>query len=73
MAPFKELYGRRCKSLVGMFEVGESALIGQDLVLYAMDKVQLNRDRLKKAKSHQKSYVDVRRMELQFKVDDYFL
>ena len=30
MAPYEALYGRRCRSLVGWFEVGEAALIGPD-------------------------------------------
>ena len=51
MAPYEALYGRRCRSPVGWFEVGEIALIGPDSVLYAMDKVQLIRDRLKIAQS----------------------
>ena len=36
--------------LVGWFVVGETALIGPDSILYAMEKVQLFRDRLKTAK-----------------------
>ena len=56
--------------MVGSFEVGEVALIGPYSVLYAMEKVQLIRDRLKITQSHQKSYVDVRRRELEFHVDD---
>ena len=46
MAPYETLYGRRCRSRVGSFQVGEAALIGPDSVLYAMEKVQLIRDRL---------------------------
>ncbi|KAH0661218.1 hypothetical protein KY284_026149 [Solanum tuberosum] len=45
---------------------GEAALIGPNLVLYAMEKVQLIRDRLKTAQSRQKSYADVRRRKLEF-------
>ena len=30
MAPYEALYGRRCRSSVGWFEVGEAALIGPD-------------------------------------------
>ncbi|XP_069154577.1 uncharacterized protein [Solanum lycopersicum] len=48
-----------CRSPVGWFEVGETALIGLDLVVYAMEKVQLIRDRLKTTQSLQKSYVDL--------------
>ena len=61
MAPYEALYGRRCRSPVGWFEVGEKALIGPDSVLYAIEKVQLIRDRLKTTQSRQKSYADVRR------------
>ena len=46
-------------------------MIGLDSVLYAMEKVQLIRDRLKTAQCHQKSYVDVRRREQEFQVDDW--
>ena len=45
-------------------------MIGSDSVLYAMEKVQLIRDRFKTAQSRQKSYADVRRRELEFQVDD---
>ena len=72
MTPYEDLYGRRCRSPVGWFEVGEAALIGTDSVLYAMEKVQLIRDRLKTAQSRQISYPDVRRRELEFQVDDWF-
>ena len=58
--------------LVGL-KLGESALIGRDSVLYAMEKVQLIRYRLKTAQSRQKSYACVRRRELEFQVDDWFL
>ena len=61
MAHYEALYGRRCRSPVGWFEVGETTLIGPDSVLYAMEKVQLIRDILKKSQSHQKSYEYVRR------------
>ncbi|WMV55641.1 hypothetical protein MTR67_049026 [Solanum verrucosum] len=71
MAHYEALYGRRCKSPVGWFEVGETALIGPDSVLDAMEKVQLIRDRLKTAQSRQKSYADVRRRELEFQVHDW--
>ncbi|WMV49507.1 hypothetical protein MTR67_042892 [Solanum verrucosum] len=41
------------------------------LVHEAMEKVPLIIDRLKIAQSHQKSYADVRRRELEFQVDDW--
>ena len=47
-------------------------MIGTDSVLYAMEKVQLIRDRLKTAQSRQKSYAYVKRRELQFQEVDWF-
>ncbi|WMV46918.1 hypothetical protein MTR67_040303 [Solanum verrucosum] len=70
MPPFDALYGRRCRSPIGWFEVGEVGLIGPDLVHQAMEKVNVIQERLKTAQS-QKSYTDVRRREFEFKVDDW--
>ena len=68
MAHYEALYRHRCRSPVCWFAVGEPTLIGPDLVLYAMDKVQLIRDRTKTTQSRQKSYVDLRRRELESKL-----
>ncbi|WMV45489.1 hypothetical protein MTR67_038874 [Solanum verrucosum] len=66
MAPFEALYGRRCRSPIGWFMVGEVTLIGLELVQQAMEKVWLIREKLKMAQSRQKSYADVRRRDLEF-------
>ena len=71
MTPYKELYRRRCRSPVGWFEVGEATLLGPDSIIYAMEKVQLIRDRLKTTQNRLKFYADVRRRELVFQVDDW--
>ncbi|XP_070017549.1 uncharacterized protein [Nicotiana sylvestris] len=71
MAQFEALYGRRCRSPIGWFEIGEAELIGPDLVHQAMEKVKIIKKRLKTAQSHQKSYSDVRRRDLEFKEDDW--
>ena len=47
LAPYEALNGCRCTTLVGWFEVGETTFMGQDSVLYAMEKVELIRDILK--------------------------
>uniref|UniRef100_M1CJT9 Gag-pol polyprotein n=1 Tax=Solanum tuberosum TaxID=4113 RepID=M1CJT9_SOLTU len=70
MTPYEILYGRRCRSPIGWFEVGEAGLIGPDLVHQAMKKVKVIQERLKTAQSHQKSYTNVRRRELEFEIDD---
>ena len=71
MAPYEALYGCRCTYPIGWFEVGKGTLLQPDSVIYAMEKVQLIRYRLKTAQSRQKSYTDVRRKELEFQVDDW--
>ena len=70
MAPYDALYGRRCRSSIGWYEVVEVDLIGPDSVLYAIEKAQLIRYTIKTTQSRQKSYGDVRRRELKFQVDD---
>ncbi|WMV41491.1 hypothetical protein MTR67_034876 [Solanum verrucosum] len=71
MAPYEALYGRKCRSPIGWFEVGESGLIGLDLVHQAVEQVKLIRERLLTAQSRQKSYSDVRRRDLELCVDDW--
>ncbi|XP_070025088.1 uncharacterized protein [Nicotiana sylvestris] len=71
MALFEALYGRRCRSPIGWFEVGEAELLGPDLVHQAMEKVRIIQERLKAAQSRQKSYADIHRRKLEFQVDDW--
>ncbi|GJS24934.1 hypothetical protein Tco_0453566 [Tanacetum coccineum] len=56
------MYGRKCRSPVIWAEVGESQLIGPEI-----------KERLKTARSRQKSYADRRRKPLKFKVGDWVL
>ena len=58
MAQFKALYGRRCRSLIGWFEVKETKLLGPDLVQDFINKVQLIKEWLLVAQSRQKAYVN---------------
>ncbi|XP_070034746.1 uncharacterized protein [Nicotiana tomentosiformis] len=71
MAPFEALYGSRCRSPIGWFEIGEAELIEMDLVHQAMEKVKIITEWLKTAQSHQKSYSDVCHIDLEFKEDDW--
>ena len=70
MDQFETFYRRKCRSPIGWFEVGEVAVSGPDSVFEAMEKFKLIRERLKTAQSHQKSYADVRRRDLEFEVGD---
>ncbi|GJU19365.1 putative reverse transcriptase domain-containing protein [Tanacetum coccineum] len=60
-APFEALYGRKCRSPVIWTEVGESQLIGPELVQETTEKIFQIKERLKTARSRQKSYADKRR------------
>ncbi|XP_070015060.1 uncharacterized protein [Nicotiana sylvestris] len=71
MAPFEALYGRRCRSPIGWFEVGKVELLGLDLLHHAMENIKVIQERMKIAQSRQKSYADVCRRNLEFQVDDW--
>ena len=45
-------------SPIGWFDVGETKLIGLDVIQQAVDKVKLIQERLLAAQSRQKSYAD---------------
>ncbi|XP_070034829.1 uncharacterized protein [Nicotiana tomentosiformis] len=72
MAPFEALYGRRCRSPIGWFEIREAELIRPDLMHQAMEKVKIIKEQLRTAQGHQKSYSDVRHRDLEFK-EDYWV
>ncbi|GJX08886.1 reverse transcriptase domain-containing protein [Tanacetum coccineum] len=56
-APFEALYGRKCRSPVLWAEIGESSLIGPELVQETTDKVVLIKNKLKAARDRQKSVI----------------
>ncbi|GJV25779.1 putative reverse transcriptase domain-containing protein [Tanacetum coccineum] len=72
-APFEALYGRKYRSPVLWAEIGDSGLIGPELVQETTDKVVVIRDRLKAARDCQKSYADNRRKPLEFQVGDHVM
>ncbi|WMV55031.1 hypothetical protein MTR67_048416 [Solanum verrucosum] len=62
---------RTIQTLENMLRVGGVGFIGPYLVHKAMEKVKTIQERLKTAQSRQKSYTDVRRIDLEFEVDDW--
>ena len=61
MTPSEALYGSPSQSLVCWKEVGESSIIGSDMIRDTVEKVDLLRKFLLIAESLRKSYVDRRR------------
>ncbi|GJZ45886.1 putative reverse transcriptase domain-containing protein [Tanacetum coccineum] len=72
-APFEALYGRKCRMPIAWAEVGESQLIGPEIVQETTDKIVQIKERLKTTQDRQKSYADNRRKPLEFSVDDKVL
>ncbi|GJX93529.1 putative reverse transcriptase domain-containing protein [Tanacetum coccineum] len=72
-APFKALYGRKCRSPIMRAEVREGQLIGLELVQETTENISQIKDRLKVARVRKKSYAYKRRKPLEFNVGDYVL
>ncbi|GJT18996.1 putative reverse transcriptase domain-containing protein [Tanacetum coccineum] len=72
-APFEALYGRKCRTPIAWAEVGESQLIGPEIVQETTDKIVQIKERLKTARDRQKSYADNQRKPLEFSVGDKVL
>ncbi|XP_070012952.1 uncharacterized protein [Nicotiana sylvestris] len=73
MAPYEDLYGRRCRSLVGWFKPGDARLFGTDLVQDALEKVKVIQDRLRTTQSRQKSYVNRKVPDVSYMVGERVL
>ncbi|GKC69607.1 putative reverse transcriptase domain-containing protein [Tanacetum coccineum] len=72
-APFEALYGRKCRSPVIWAEFRESQLIGPKIMQEKTENIIQIKERVKTARSRQKSYADKRRKPLEFKVGDFIL
>ncbi|KAJ0555993.1 putative nucleotidyltransferase, Ribonuclease H [Helianthus annuus] len=72
-ALFEALYGRKCRSPLCWAEVGDSQIIGPELVVDTTEKIAQIRQRMAAARDRQKSYADKRRKPLEFQVGDRVL
>ncbi|XP_070017434.1 uncharacterized protein [Nicotiana sylvestris] len=73
MAPYEDLYGRKCRSLVGCFKPCEARLLGTDLVQDALEKVKVIQDRHRIAQSRKKSYTDQKVLDASYMVGEQVL
>jgi len=71
MAPFEALYGRKCRTPLCWFQVGESALVGPDFVQETTEKIKMVQKKMKAAQDRQKSYADRRRRPLEFQEGEH--
>ncbi|GKA85648.1 putative reverse transcriptase domain-containing protein [Tanacetum coccineum] len=69
-APFKALYGRKCRSPVCWAEVGQVQLTGPEIVQETTEKVIQIKQRIQATHDRQKSYADLKRKPMEFQVKD---
>ena len=70
IAPYEALYGRKCRTPVWLTELNEYKVIGSDIVRETEEKVQVIQQRLKAASDSQKSYVGLKRNDIEYEVGD---
>nr|GFA52098.1 putative reverse transcriptase domain-containing protein [Tanacetum cinerariifolium] len=69
-APFEALYGRKCRSPVCWTKVGESQILGLELIQETIEKLVQIKQRMQAARNRQKSYADLKRKPMEFQVGD---
>ncbi len=70
MPPYEALYGRKCRTSLCWDNMGERKMIGPKIVQQTEEKIRLVRDRLKATSSRQKSYIDLKRRDIECVVGD---
>nr|GFD04906.1 retrotransposon protein, Ty3-gypsy subclass [Tanacetum cinerariifolium] len=70
--PYELLYGRKCRVSICLNEVGERVIEGPGpkLIEVTNEKVTVAKEKLKEARSRQKSYADQHKRELAFNPGD---
>ena len=71
MVPYEALYGRKCRSLIHWYEIGEGTDIAPEFVKNTTKAVKKIHARMETTQSRQKSYTDKRIRLLQFEVGDF--
>ncbi|GKD77996.1 hypothetical protein Tco_1340617, partial [Tanacetum coccineum] len=69
-APYEALYGRKCRSSVCWAEVGEAQLTGPKMIQETTEKIVLIKQRIQATQDRQKSYANLKRKPMEFKVGD---
>nr|GFD12549.1 putative nucleotidyltransferase, ribonuclease H [Tanacetum cinerariifolium] len=70
-APFEMLYGRKCHAPICWNQVGERVIEGPEMIEVTNAKVSVAKEKLKEARTHQKSYADKHRRSLNFQPGDH--
>ena len=70
MTPYEALYGWRCRTPVCWTGLNEYKVFGPNIVKDTEEKVQVIRQRLKASSDKKKSYTDLKRRYIEYKVED---
>ncbi|WVZ76286.1 hypothetical protein U9M48_024273 [Paspalum notatum var. saurae] len=70
-SPFETLYGKRCRTPLFWNQTCEKQVFGPDIIQDVEQQLQIVKENLRVAQPRQRSYADVRRRDLSFKVDDH--
>ena len=70
MAPYKALYGRKCRTPLCWTELSEKKVIGPDLIQETKEKVKMIKERLKVVADRQNSYTDLKRKDIQYEIGE---
>nr|GFC95268.1 putative nucleotidyltransferase, ribonuclease H [Tanacetum cinerariifolium] len=65
------LYGRKCRAPICWDQVGECVIEGPEMIEVTNSKVVVAKEKLKEARTLQKSYADKHRRELEFHTGDH--
>nr|GEY64988.1 putative nucleotidyltransferase, ribonuclease H [Tanacetum cinerariifolium] len=65
------LYGRKCRAPIGWDQVGERVIEGPEMIEVTNVKVVVAKEKLKEARTRQKSYADKHRRSLEFQPGDH--
>ncbi|KAA3470061.1 DNA/RNA polymerases superfamily protein [Gossypium australe] len=70
MAPYEDLYGRKCKIPLYWTKLSDNKIHGVDLIKETEQKVKVIHDSLKAASDRQKSYADLKWKDIEFEIGD---
>nr|GFD37305.1 putative nucleotidyltransferase, ribonuclease H [Tanacetum cinerariifolium] len=70
-APFEMLYGRKCRAPICWDQVGKRVIEGLEMIEVTNAKVAIAKEKLKEARTRQKSYADKHRRALEFQTGDH--
>nr|GFB60665.1 putative nucleotidyltransferase, ribonuclease H [Tanacetum cinerariifolium] len=63
-------YGRKCHAPICWDQVGERIIEGPEMIQVTNEKVFVAKEKLKEARTHQKSYADKHRKSIEFQPGD---